>query len=674
MIPDLTNIQLSGNVIRNQKEILNLKDNKIAFMALLEKVKTLDKQQKEAFKEICDKLVVGLRDRYSGRIYITLHGLHNLINGEFSWGERNHIFSERDCELIIALCTHRNTFFNSVDKYPNTLIYLFDLSQIQYCRNDLKIVENKLNAGQYCDKDFLVLSGYHFEKFFIGSINKTEVLDNDTQYHLSSLLIHYACSSNEFLKAIAINIGRNKFTMRVLQERILLLIITDSIFRDNDDALKELAISIGKVDYKNFPGIMNIISEIRLGYFGNNDKVLKEVAKSIRNINFHDYEFHDMDIYQIHLSIAIADGIFGQNNEVLRELAISVRCLNFSQVDAKRTIAIAILNGKFGQNGDVINELTKNINIQLDFTNDKYIQSYFVDAIFINNLNNIFLKKLITKIANTDFATTSPVFIDMAGDILNGTFDDNSNILMGLAISIGKIAFIESSNQIIIAKNILNRNGLKQDTAVLKELAMFFNKKVDVENSDIQKCLAKFIYENGDIAHVIIKELDFKKIKFTDSLAQLYITKAIKNNIIQLDTLKINANEYVNRNLKQLKVIENFKNQLQESIKKSPDYIKHIQYSDDKDNYYEHVYILGNLKIIYTVDIINHIYPDLNNEIILIKMNNNMYLVQQFDTYGAWIETKGTMLYPDKGKKAVKGKNYWDESNMHELLSLVDES
>ena len=120
--------------------------------------------------------MIGLRDRYSGsldsgkkihyfntsntngNLKITTEGLKTLLNKKIPGKE----FTDKDCELILALCVHRHTTLSSVASYPSNLANMFSDMGLSTDKQDLIALKNQLNQnvnrlGSYA-QDYIMLA------------------------------------------------------------------------------------------------------------------------------------------------------------------------------------------------------------------------------------------------------------------------------------------------------------------------------------------------------------------------------------------------------------------------------------------------------------------------------------------------------------------------------------
>ena len=148
----------SGHSLRHSHniQITKLKSDTAKQKELIEKI---GESNGIDFKKICNLLVIGLRDRYSGsnnsdskyfntfringNIRITTEGLKTLLNTKIP----GKPFTDDDCHLILALCTHRHTSFSSVESYPSNLANILKSLRASLDKEDLLDLKNQLNQN-----------------------------------------------------------------------------------------------------------------------------------------------------------------------------------------------------------------------------------------------------------------------------------------------------------------------------------------------------------------------------------------------------------------------------------------------------------------------------------------------------------------------------------------------
>jgi uncharacterized protein YjbI with pentapeptide repeats len=164
---------ISGHKIRHTLNFNHLKNDS---EHLLNKLKELTHDELIEFKEICDHLVIGLRDRYSGDkdynggkkiSYFSTDKKKANLNINFD-GVKNKlqsiskIFRDYDVQLLLALCTHRHATFSKVEAYPKTLKNIFIALNINLNHGNLLFIKNNMNNAynnnnmfyQFADKQF----------------------------------------------------------------------------------------------------------------------------------------------------------------------------------------------------------------------------------------------------------------------------------------------------------------------------------------------------------------------------------------------------------------------------------------------------------------------------------------------------------------------------------------
>ncbi len=164
----------SGHTVRHDSAILELKSNvrlKDDLLLILYK-----SPNKHRFKEICDKLVVGLRGKYSDKVRITLDGIKTLL-GSIDASLKN----DDHAKLVLSLCTHRHETMSRVSSYPDNLAIMYEALELQKSSKYFgftnteslsKIKKQFLNNEIYQDPDFRVLANGDFHDLhFQGSLN-----------------------------------------------------------------------------------------------------------------------------------------------------------------------------------------------------------------------------------------------------------------------------------------------------------------------------------------------------------------------------------------------------------------------------------------------------------------------------------------------------------------------
>jgi uncharacterized protein YjbI with pentapeptide repeats len=164
----------SGHVIRHFDVFTEKKsENHDSFKT---KLNNLDESNAKKFKSICDHLIIGLRDRYSGSpsengnkklVYfnaIKTNGNINVTQEGILKALQNlsKTFDENDALTLMVLCTHRHTSFSRVASYPSRLkSILKNTLKLTVNENDLKNIENNIlqNINVYStDSIFLTLT------------------------------------------------------------------------------------------------------------------------------------------------------------------------------------------------------------------------------------------------------------------------------------------------------------------------------------------------------------------------------------------------------------------------------------------------------------------------------------------------------------------------------------
>jgi uncharacterized protein YjbI with pentapeptide repeats len=149
----MLNNNISGYKIRNQNNFKYLKNDS---EHLLDKLKELTHNQLIEFKQVCDYLVVGLRDRYSGDkdynggkkiSYFSADQKKANLNISFNGVKEklqniSRTFRDYDVHLILALCTHRHTTFSKVEEYPKRLKNILNALNLNVNNNNLLFIKN----------------------------------------------------------------------------------------------------------------------------------------------------------------------------------------------------------------------------------------------------------------------------------------------------------------------------------------------------------------------------------------------------------------------------------------------------------------------------------------------------------------------------------------------------
>jgi uncharacterized protein YjbI with pentapeptide repeats len=173
-----TNTIISGHKVRHS-DIIKKKKEKIKNLKTYFSNNNDDdsKEKKHQFLELCEYLVRGLRDRYSGNKYengnkkllffshlnrekgtikISISGVLTRLK------DINNNFTEEDAKKVIALCTHRHTSFSRLESYPKTLKNILkELNIISNEKSILYSIKRSLSQVYY----YICLK-YDFSKDF----------------------------------------------------------------------------------------------------------------------------------------------------------------------------------------------------------------------------------------------------------------------------------------------------------------------------------------------------------------------------------------------------------------------------------------------------------------------------------------------------------------------------
>lgn len=161
---------ISSHKIRNMPNFKHLKDDS---EHLLNKLKELTRDELVKFKDLCDHLVVGLRDRYSGdqdynsnkkinwfstsptkaNLNINFEGVKSMLQ------DISLTFRDYDVHLLLSLCTHRHATFSKVEKYPTKLKAILDKMNLNTNSTYLLFIKNNIS---YNDKTFFALANKQF--------------------------------------------------------------------------------------------------------------------------------------------------------------------------------------------------------------------------------------------------------------------------------------------------------------------------------------------------------------------------------------------------------------------------------------------------------------------------------------------------------------------------------
>lgn len=159
---------ISGNKIRHMPNFKHLKDDS---EHILNKLKELTHDELIKFKDLCDHLVVGLRDRYSGdqdyngnkkvSYFSTSNNKANLninFNGVKSMLQNiSKTFRDYDVHLLLSLCTHRHTTVSKVEKYPKKLKTILEKMNLNTNNTHLLFLKTNIKNA-YNDNTFLTLT------------------------------------------------------------------------------------------------------------------------------------------------------------------------------------------------------------------------------------------------------------------------------------------------------------------------------------------------------------------------------------------------------------------------------------------------------------------------------------------------------------------------------------
>ena len=198
---------LSGYVIRHSPNIIECKESTTKIESLQKLINQLDETQKNKFKELCDHLVIGLRDRYSGcqdtnggkdlklpssgykrtkdgNIRITVAGLEKYLKEEIKCnGLDSH------ANTILSLCTHRHTTITSVLSYPKTLKKLFSNLKIDINTNDLSNIKDQVDQNKiyFTNSIFFILSNGQLQGCNLENADFSNAYLKDVNFHGANL-------------------------------------------------------------------------------------------------------------------------------------------------------------------------------------------------------------------------------------------------------------------------------------------------------------------------------------------------------------------------------------------------------------------------------------------------------------------------------------------------------
>lgn len=168
---------LSNNISAHKiRHTINFNHLKTDGEHLLRKLKELTYDELIEFKQVCDYLVVGLRDRYSGDkdyngnkniSYFSTKPKRGNLNINFDGVKEklqsiSKIFRDYDVHLLFSLCTHRHATFSKVDKYPDTLKNILMNAGLNVTCGNLTFIKNNMENAynnnsifyQFANKQF----------------------------------------------------------------------------------------------------------------------------------------------------------------------------------------------------------------------------------------------------------------------------------------------------------------------------------------------------------------------------------------------------------------------------------------------------------------------------------------------------------------------------------------
>lgn len=164
---------ISSHKIRHMKNFNHLKNDS---ERLLNKLKELTHDELIQFKQVCDHLVVGLRDRYSGDKDYNGNKKINYFNTTLKKGNLNinedgvkhklqsisNIFRDYDVNLIFALCTHQHSTFSKVEEYPKKLKNIFISLGLNASNVNLLHIKNNIKSAYNTNSLFYQFANKQF--------------------------------------------------------------------------------------------------------------------------------------------------------------------------------------------------------------------------------------------------------------------------------------------------------------------------------------------------------------------------------------------------------------------------------------------------------------------------------------------------------------------------------